>query len=61
MKQILLGVSAFFITALICAFISWCGGFNFDARNGEVACGVAVSMLFSLFTGILFGKLIWLD
>ena len=36
-----------------CMFLLWCGGFNFDKRNPDVAFGVGLSLIISVSVGIL--------
>ena len=39
---------AFLITAIICAFIAWLGGYDFDHRGDQVALGFIMSFFTSL-------------
>jgi uncharacterized membrane protein YdjX (TVP38/TMEM64 family) len=39
---------------LTAVFVAWCGGYNFDARNSDLAIGVSVTIVATVaFTGIL--------
>ena len=35
------------------AIIAWCGGYNFDRRDSDVAMGVGVSLIFTIVASIV--------
>lgn len=45
--KVLINLAAFVLALLFCAFVAWCGGFNFDTRGPNVGCGVLMSVVFS--------------
>lgn len=47
MKDILIPLAIFIAISATGAFIAWCGGFNFDARNQDVACALTMIISFS--------------
>jgi hypothetical protein len=51
MKTFLLVLVAVIAVMLCVVFISWCSGFNFDARNADVGFGVMMAMILSIFAG----------
>lgn len=49
---------AFVGTALVGLFVVWCGGYNFDTRNVDVAFGVLAILAASILAAILIAELI---
>ena len=48
---------AFVGTALVGLFVVWCGGYNFDTRNADVATGACVILAASMFAATLIAEL----
>ena len=46
-------VLAFVVTLLAGLFVVWCGGYNFDARNYDVAFGALALLVVSWFAAFL--------
>jgi len=51
MKAVLISILTFVIILSLCAFVAWCGGYNFDHRGIDVGYIVGSSLFISaLFT-----------
>lgn len=48
-RRIAITVATFIVVCAFSAFAFWCGGYNFDHRNGDVAFGVLFSTVFAGF------------
>lgn len=46
--KIVIDILTFIFVLSICAFIAWCGGYNFDCRGPEVGFGVGVSLFMAI-------------
>ena len=51
MKTIHIRIAAALAVVIVAALLSWCGGYNFDTRNSDVAGTMALILVF---TGIAF-------
>ncbi len=50
-KVIFMALAAFFITAAFSCLVAWCGGYDFDRRNIDVAFMLVMSTATSLLAG----------
>lgn len=53
MKSAAVFLAAFLGVCLLAAFVCWCGGYNFDQRNSDVAFGAALTLWFALWAGVV--------
>lgn len=53
MKKSILRITIFFTVLLICAFISWLGGYNFDKRNIDVATTMVFYIIIAVMAVVL--------
>ena len=51
-KSIILTSLSFLMSTLICAFIAWCSGFNFDHRNIDVGLYISQSLVCSFMVSL---------
>ena len=56
MKRALFLVLPSLVIPPLCAFLFWCGGFNFDSRNVDVAFGVLFSLALTAFTTFILSQ-----
>ncbi len=49
--RILLSALAFLAVCALSAFVAWCGGYNFDKRNPDVACWVCATGTIAVWLG----------
>jgi hypothetical protein len=45
MKKIILPTLPFLIFPAVFAFVAWCGGYDFDARNSDVGFAAATALI----------------
>lgn len=57
--QTMCGITAFIITAALLSGVAWLGGYDFDHRSPDVACGASLGLMLSAVSGAIFGIALW--